>query len=183
MLLQFSPKSKMEIDTFKNKYYIATFQMDNNDEINNIIEQLKSDSVVSETKTKQIENTEPVSDDNVDTFVYGKTVELVNASLGAVQTIRDSVLTGVDPKEISALSQLINATTKALDTLNQINLQNKKSKTNVEIKKMELEANKMIASKIPQTTNILIASRDEILKGMSEKKSLIKDTDIIEIED
>ena len=37
---------------------------------------------------------------------------------------------------------------------------------------MELEANKMIASKIPQTTNILIASRDEILKGLNGKKSL-----------
>jgi hypothetical protein len=157
--------------------------MDNNDEINNIIEQLKSDSVVSDIIPVENQRSEKVTDDNVDTFVYGKTVELVNASLGAVQTIRDSVLTGVDPKEISALSQLINATTKALDTLNQINLQNKKSKSNVEIKKMELEANKMIASKIPQTTNILIASRDEILKGMSGKKDLLKDSDIIDIEE
>lgn len=157
--------------------------MENNNEINDIIEQLKNDSVASDIKPKNIETLEKVSDDNVDTFVYGKTVELVNASLGAVQTIRDTVLTGVDPKEIAALSQLINATTKALDTLNQINLQNKKSKTNVEIKKMELEANKMIASKIPQTTNILIASRDEILKGMGEKKSLLKDSDIIDIEE
>lgn len=157
--------------------------MENNNEINDIIEQLKNDSVASDIKPKNIETSEKVSDDNVDTFVYGKTVELVNASLGAVQTIRDSVLTGVDPKEIAALSQLINATTKALDTLNQINLQNKKSKSNVEIKKMELEANKMIASKIPQTTNILIASRDEILKGMSGKKDLLKDSDIIDIEE
>jgi hypothetical protein len=157
--------------------------MENNNEINDIIEQLKNDSVASDIKPKNIEITEKVSDDNVDTFVYGKTVELVNASLGAVQTIRDTVLTGVDPKEIAALSQLINATTKALDTLNQINLQNKKSKSNVEIKKMELEANKMIASKIPQTTNILIASRDEILKGMSSKKDLLKDSDIIDIEE
>jgi hypothetical protein len=157
--------------------------MENNNEINDIIEQFKNDSVASDIKPKNIEITENVSDDNVDTFVYGKTVELVNASLGAVQTIRDTVLTGVDPKEIAALSQLINATTKALDTLNQINLQNKKSKSNVEIKKMELEANKMIASKIPQTTNILIASRDEILKGMSSKKDLLKDSDIIDIEE
>jgi hypothetical protein len=156
--------------------------MDNNDEINNIIEQLKSDSIVSDIIPVENQKSEKVTDDNVDTFVYGKTVELVNASLGAVQTIRDSVLTGVDPKEISALSQLINATTKALDTLNQINLQNKKSKSNVELKKMELEANKMIASKIPQTTNILIASRDEILK-MSDKKNLLKDSDIIDIEE
>jgi hypothetical protein len=156
--------------------------MNNEEEINSIIEQLKEDSVPSD---KQIVNsdeiTSDISDENVNSFIYRKSVELVNASLGAVQTIRDSVLTGVDPKEISALSQLINATTKSLDTLNQINLQNKKNKSNIEIKRMELEANKMIASKIPQTTNILIASRDEILKGLSNKKQELTDVDIADI--
>jgi hypothetical protein len=153
--------------------------MENNNEIDSIIEQLKSDSVPSNTLVTT-DKKEDVTDDNVNSFVYKKSVELVSASLGAVQTIRDSVLTGVDPKEISALSQLINATTKALDTLNQINLQNKKSKSNLELKKIELEANKMIASKIPQTTNILIASRDEILKGLGDKKQKNND-DVIDV--
>jgi len=153
--------------------------MENNNEIDSIIEQLKSDSVPSNTLVTT-DKKEDVTDDNVNSFVYKKSVELVSASLGAVQTIRDSVLTGVDPKEITALSQLINATTKALDTLNQINLQNKKSKSNLELKKIELEANKMIASKIPQTTNILIASRDEILKGLGDKKQKNND-DVIDV--
>lgn len=153
--------------------------MQDNNEIDSIIEQLKSDSVPSSSIVPS-ENNDNITDDNVNSFVYKKSVELVSASLGAVQTIRDSVLTGVDPKEISALSQLINATTKALDTLNQINLQNKKSKSNLEMKKMELEANKMIASKIPQTTNILIASREEILKGLSDKKQN-KNDDVIDV--
>lgn len=154
-------------------------EIDSNSEIDSIIEQLKSDSVPSNIVPTQSTNDE-VTDDNVNAFVYKKSVELVSASLGAVQTIRDSVLTGIDPKEISALSQLINATTKALDTLNHINIQNKRSKTNVEMKKMELEANKMIASKIPQTTNILIASRDEILNGLNGKKTL-KNDDVIDM--
>lgn len=154
--------------------------MENNNEIDSIIEQLKNDSVPSSIVVNENSNDESITDDNVNSFVYKKSVELVSASLGAVQTIRDSVLTGVDPKEIAALSQLINATTRALDTLNQINLQNKKSKSNAELKKMELEANKMIASKIPQTTNILIASRDEILKGLNGKKTS-KNDDIIDM--
>lgn len=158
--------------------------MNNEEEINSIIEQLKEDSVPSDNKPVNSDNSSSdVSDENVNSFIYRKSVELVNASLGAVQTIRDSVLTGVDPKEISALSQLINATTKSLDTLNQINLQNKKNKSNLEMKKMELEANKMIASKIPQTTNILIASREEILKGMSNKKQELTDIDVIDVQE
>ena len=152
-----------------------------NDEINSIIEQLKDDAVPSQPKLSESETEGNVSDDTVNSFVYKKSVELVSASLGAVQTIRDSVLTGVDPKEIAALSQLINATTKALDTLNQINLQNKRSKSNLEIKKMEIEANKIIASKIPQTTNILIASRDEILKGLNDKKTIKNNDDVIDL--
>jgi hypothetical protein len=152
-----------------------------NDEINSIIEQLKDDAVPSQPKQTQTETDGNVSDETVNSFVYKKSVELVSASLGAVQTIRDSVLTGVDPKEIAALSQLINATTKALDTLNQINLQNKRSKSNMEIKKMEIEANKIIASKIPQTTNILIASRDEILKGLNDKKTIKNNDDVIDL--
>ena len=154
--------------------------MENNNEIDSIIEQLKNDSVPSSIVVKENNIDDSITDDNVNSFVYKKSVELVSASLGAVQTIRDSVLTGVDPKEIAALSQLINATTRALDTLNQINLQNKKSKSNAELKKMELEANKMIASKIPQTTNILIASRDEILKGLNGKKTS-KNDDVIDM--
>jgi hypothetical protein len=154
--------------------------MENNNEIDSIIEQLKNDSVPSSIVVKENNIDDSITDENVNSFVYKKSVELVSASLGAVQTIRDSVLTGVDPKEIAALSQLINATTRALDTLNQINLQNKKSKSNAELKKMELEANKMIASKIPQTTNILIASRDEILKGLNGKKTS-KNDDVIDM--
>ena len=154
--------------------------MENNNEIDSIIEQLKNDSVPSSIVVKENNTDDSITDENVNSFVYKKSVELVSASLGAVQTIRDSVLTGVDPKEIAALSQLINATTRALDTLNQINLQNKKSKSNAELKKMELEANKMIASKIPQTTNILIASRDEILKGLNGKKTS-KNDDVIDM--
>jgi len=48
------------------------------------------------------------------------------------------------------------------------------------MKRMELEANKMIASKIPQTTNILIASREEILKGLGDKKQN-KNDDVIDV--
>ena len=156
----------------------------NNNDIDSIIEELKNDSVpASKEITPRIDELkEKVNDDSVNDFVYKKTAELVEASLGAVQTIRDSVLTGVDPKEISALSQLINATSKALDTLNQINLQNKKDKNSVEVKKLELAAKDSIISKIPQTTNVLIATRDEIMSQMFDTKLSKKPTSVDMIE-
>jgi hypothetical protein len=151
-----------------------------NSEINSIIEELKADAVPSEPKVYQNEKTETVTDENVGDYVYKKSAELVESTLGAVQSLKDNVLTGSDPKEIAALSQLINSATKALDQLNKINLQNKQEKSNKEIKKMEIEANSKLP-KLPQQTNVLIATRDEIMSQLFDKtpKKSIKD-DVIE---
>jgi len=93
--------------------------------------------------------------------------------------LKDIVITGQNPQEIAALASLINATTKALDSLNKINMQNKQIKNNIEIKQMEVSAAKNIK---PPTTNVLIATRDEIMsklydKNKRDKVELIQDSD------
>lgn len=140
----------------------------NNSEIDSIIQELKSDEISSTTKENLVVNNEIITDENVGDYVYKKSTELVESTLGAVQSLKDTVLTGSDPKEIAALSQLINSATKALDQLNKINIQNKTNKANFEIKKMEIESN---ASRpvLPNTTNVLIATRDEVMKQLFDK--------------
>jgi hypothetical protein len=138
-------------------------------EIDSIIEELRNDSVPETKNTTKIELKEKVTDENVSDYVYKKSSELVESTLGAVQSLKDNVLTGSDPKEIAALSQLINAATKALDQLNKINLQNKQAINDVEIKKMEIESNSK-ALKSTQT-NVLIATRDEIMSQLFDKSS------------
>jgi hypothetical protein len=142
-----------------------------NSEIENIIQELKNDEVQTfKVEDKQIFEEKSLSDENVGEYVYKKSSELVESTLSAVESLRDSVLTGSDPKEIAALSQLINSATKALDQLNKINIQNKANKNSVELKKMEIEsnANRPI---LPNTTNVVIATRDEIMKQLFEKPS------------
>lgn len=141
-----------------------------NSEIDSIIEELKGDAVPSTPKINKSQPTENITDKNVGDYVYKKSSELVESTLGAVQSLKDNVLTGSDPKEIAALSQLINSATKALDQLNKINLQNKQDKSNKEIKKMEIEANSKLP-KLPQQTNVLIATRDEIMSQLFDKSS------------
>jgi len=141
----------------------------NNQEIESIIEELKADEINTPVRPKPVE-VQKIDDENVGEYVYKKSSELVESTLGAIQSLKDNVLTGSDPKEIAALSQLIGAATKALDQLNKINLQNKQSKNNVEIKKMEIEAN---ANRplIPNTTNVMIATRDQVLAQIFDKTS------------
>ena len=143
---------------------------DNNSEIDSIIQELKADEAPASVKPPSVTGIDNVNDDNVGEYVYKKSSELVESTLGAVQALKDTVLTGSDPKEIAALSQLINSATKALDQLNKINIQNKQSKSNVEIKKMEIEAN-IARPLLPNTTNVLIATRDEIMNQIFDKPS------------
>lgn len=153
--------------------------MNNSTDIDSIIQELKADEATLPVNIQPVTNNE-VNDENVGDYVYKKSSELVESTLGAVQSLKDNVLTGSDPREIAALSQLINSATKALDQLNKINIQNKVNKSNKEIKQMEIEsnANRPI---LPNTTNVLIATRDEIMKQMFDKPSKKTNTlDLIE---
>ena len=153
-----------------------------NSEINDIILQLKDDSLSSPPKqqNKNLDDNKNLTDENVNDYVYKKSSELVESTLGAIQSFRDNILAGSDPKEISALSQLINSASKALDQLNKINLQNKQSKNNVEIKKLEISANNKNLKQLPQTTNVLIATRDEIMSQLFDKSKKTNPTEIID---
>jgi hypothetical protein len=155
------------------------------DEIDSIIQELKADEITPTFLTRKKEpESERLTDDNVGEYVYKKSSELVDSTLSAVQALKDTVLTGSDPKEIAALSTLINAATKALDQLNKINLQNKQTKSNEEMKKLEIAANSK-KPVLPNTTNVLIATRDEIMNQLFDKPSRrekiqLTDSDIID---
>jgi hypothetical protein len=154
--------------------------MDSNNEIEAIVEQLRADSIPSNNQIVPSETPVPdVNDDNMNEYVIKKATENIEASLDAVNSLKDIVITGQNPQEIAALASLINATTKALDSLNKINMQNKQIKNNIEIKQMEVSAAKNIK---PPTTNVLIATRDEIMsklydKNKRDKVELIQDSD------
>jgi len=140
-------------------------------EIDAIIDELRGSSVpaIPNKNASMPESKESVTDDNVGEYVYKKSAALVESTLGAIEAMKDNVLAGSDPKEIAALSQLINSATKALDQLNKINIQNKQAKTVIETKKMEIAAN---AGKpaLGNTTNVLIATRDEIMSKLFDEK-------------
>ena len=156
------------------------------DELDSIIQELKADEITPTflVKPKPFEPVEKLTDENVGEYVYKKSSELVDSTLSAIQSLKDTVLTGSDPKEIAALSSLINAATKALDQLNKINLQNKQTKSNEEMKKLEIAANSK-KPVLPNTTNVLIATRDEIMNQLFDKpprreKLQITDSKIID---
>lgn len=133
------------------------------------------DDIVSKIKgEEQFVVAQPVpevTDETVNGYIYQKSTELVESSLATINALQQTIMQGAVPEEINALTSLIAATTKALDTLNKINLQNKQIKAASNNKKLEIEARKDIASKrLPSTTNVLIATREEVMKSLNEPK-------------
>jgi hypothetical protein len=144
--------------------------MDKNSEIDSIIDQLKADSVPKTINNNQVQiKPLPVlTDENVNQYVYQKTASVIESGLDAINNLKDMVSSGQDPKEISALAQLIGATTKAIDSLNKINLQIKDHKNNIEVAKLETEGYKALHN---NTTNVLVATRQEIMEKLFDKPS------------
>lgn len=138
--------------------------MESDSEIDNIINELKMTSVSAPFVNSQEITTPVVTDDSVNQYVYQKTAEVIQAGMMAITSLSQNISMGADPKEVAALASLIGATTKAIDSMNKINLQQKQAAVDVKIKEMDIAGKKDIVSSLPSANNnILIATRDEII--------------------
>lgn len=142
-------------------------------DIDTLLNELSSFSFPQQSTAKSVPRGTPtnITEDNINDYVLQKTGNLIDAGLGAVNDLKDFVVQGQNPDEIAALSELISSTTKAIEALNRINLQNKKAKTDKELKTMDIEGKKAIAGSLPganitNNTNVLVASREEIFKQL-----------------
>ena len=155
-------------------------------DIDTLLDELSSFSF-PQTTAKSVPRGTPtnVTEDNINDYILQKTGNLIDAGLGAVSDLKDFVVQGQNPDEIAALSELISSTTKAIEALNRINLQNKKAKTDKELKTMDIEGKKAIASSLPgnnitNNTVNLVASREEIFKQLLND---VKDEPVVEVID
>lgn len=142
-------------------------------DIDTLLDELSSFSFPQPTTAKSVPRGTPtnITEDNINDYILQKTGKLIDAGLGAVDDLKDFVVQGQNPDEIAALSELISSTTKAIEALNRINLQNKKAKTDKELKTMDIEGKKAVVGLLPNnniTNNTvnLVASREEIFKQL-----------------
>jgi len=142
-------------------------------DIDTLLNELSSFSFPQQSTAKSVPRGTPthITEDNINDYILQKTGTLIDAGLGAVSDLKDFIVQGQNPDEIAALSELISSTTKAIEALNKINLQNKKAKTDKELKAIDIEGKKAIAGSLPgnnitNNTLNLVASREEIFKQL-----------------
>jgi hypothetical protein len=142
-------------------------------DIDTLLNELSSFSFPQQSTARSVPRGTPthITEDNINDYILQKTGTLIDAGLGAVSDLKDFIVQGQNPDEIAALSELISSTTKAIEALNKINLQNKKAKTDKELKAIDIEGKKAIAGSLPgnnitNNTLNLVASREEIFKQL-----------------
>jgi len=148
------------------------------DEIKNIVgslvDQLKDTDGVAK---KAREEKEPLKREDLEDFVIHKSGYLVEDALEMVQNMRDFIVSAPNSEDISAFADLINATSSAIDNLNKINLQNKKSDTSVKLKTMELDAKRQM-QEIDNNVKVLL-TREEAFKALLDRTKPVE-AEIIE---
>lgn len=150
-------------------------------------------AVVTRTNDKPIEEESklevPKTDAELQEFVLKNSAALAALSIKSVRELQKVTVATGDPEQMASLASLITAGAGAIETINKIHIQNKKAEAAKEVKKLELEGKKEIQKlkndgylNLPQggTTNVLVATREEIM-GQLTGKIKNKTADVTEV--
>jgi hypothetical protein len=139
------------------------------DIVGSLVEQLQETNQRAEKiKTER----DPLKKEDLEKFVIDRGASLVEDALEMVATVKDFIISAPNAEDVEALSGLINATATAMDTLNKINLQDKKTDTSVKLKTMEIQAKKELLE--ADNTQRVLATREEIIKMLADKAKPIE---------
>jgi valyl-tRNA synthetase len=140
-------------------------------------------AVVTRTSTTSAIESEmetPKTDAELQDFIIKNSAKLATLSIKSVQDLQKVTVATGDPEQMAGLASLITAGAGAIETINKIHIQNKKAEIAKDVKKLEIEGKKEIQKlkndgylNLPQAgTNILIATREEIIKELTGKAKI-----------
>ena len=142
------------------------------EDLDKILEDLKNEECTSTLNKQPSAKKLSLDDDNINNYIIQKVSTLIDSGIETVEAIQQTIASGFEAEELIAFSGLITSVARAADTLNKINIQNKKSKTLKELKQLDLANDKSLSSG-RGNTNILIATREEIIDKFLEKNKNI----------
>lgn len=140
------------------------------DEANDIIEQLKN--VPKEAKKVAAKpEMEPLEKEKVEQFIIDNSSKLISDSMEMINNMKEVVFHVPDAENVSSLAELIKASTGAIETLNKLVTQDKKTQTQLQVKQMDIQSKKMLQDS--EQDHKMKLSREEILKNLIDGKDVI----------
>lgn len=105
--------------------------------VDSIIEQLKHvPKIVNEVR----ETSDTLTKENLEDFILKHTGKLVAQAAESVTLVKDYVETAPNAEDVTALAELIRATSTAVESLNRILVTDKRNSNSLKIKQMELDS-------------------------------------------
>lgn len=134
------------------------------EEVNDIISQIKNQSKI----LKKPESAMPeLTKEGLEDFVIKNAAKTVQMSVEMMEQLKTEVLAGADSKLVESVSELVKATTSAIDSLSKLKIAEDKNKTQKEITQMNIDAK--VTKDDDERTGVLL-SREEIIKVLMEPK-------------
>jgi len=137
-----------------------------NAEVDDIISQIKNQSKIVNQLPKEQPN---LKKEDLEEFVITNAGKVVNHSLEMVENLKLEVLAGADSKLIESVSELVKATTSAIDALSKLKISEDKIKAQKEITQMNIQA-KIIRDEEESNTPKLTFTRNDIIKLLNQKE-------------
>ena len=144
------------------------------DDINpeDLISQLKTLPADSKKLERVAAQHPEISREDLEDFVIKQSSKLIQDSSEMIDNMKEVVHHLPEADNMSALSELVKASTGALETLNKIVIQDKKSKTTIKTKEMDIESKKELQQS--DQSHSLTMSREEVIsKLLKDSKDII----------
>lgn len=151
----------------------------NEEELDNsaksIIEQLKE-------RPKAVSSAPDINlnSDNLEDFVLKYAGNLVVQSAKAVELVQDYITSAPTAEDASALADLINAQSAAIENVNRILIQNKRAQNNIKVKQMDIDGRKENLNTALGAQ--LLLTREELMEQLFYKSGIKKTGDIVEMQ-
>ena len=147
------------------------------DDISSLLDELSSFEMPAPNTHKALEADPVLNKQDTEQYFLNKTKAVIEASVGAVQDLTASTTAGGDAKDVEALAKLVASTAQMLDSLNKTNLIDKKADRDEQLEMIRIEGRKQLAqlNQGPRhitNNNVMITSREEIMKQLQDKEVL-----------
>ena len=145
--------------------------MSDHDEIlDDLLGQLKENTAFNNKAIKSNDGFN-LPKDKLEEYILNTSGRLVQDSLDMIEVVKERVASAAEPDDVASLSELLKASTNAIETLNKVLIQDKRTLTTLTAKTMDIESKKEIAENDNKTK--LMASRGEIIDRIIEDAKVI----------
>lgn len=140
-------------------------------DVKSLVDQLKESTKIA--KTVDCEEFE-LKPEDLEQFILNNTGKLIKDSMNTIDDIKQYIINAPEPEDVHSLAELYKASTGAIETLNKILIQNQKSKTQLTVKKLDIESK--LNLKNTTDDDKISFTRDEVFNKLMEKGNIIDAT-------